>query len=340
MKNRRNFLKATAGAGTLALSKLAVGSTDVLPAVTSLLLDDDSDFVACRDVVCSGFEVTMDYAFGDTNYDKYLEMETPGGSRVSVSPSSNDAVDGQCNSWNLMATGGRISGQRKIVLSDDRVKSGRYPIFARNGGASVEENLKISLKADVCGVLENDSNNLTLPSGGGELLIGSVNISSGGTPVVRAIDISNPSSAPACQAVECSEFSVILNFNDDSNLTLLLETPGGSKIENAGISTNISGRCNDWRLRFSAAESNTIALNTASGATINPGRYPIFVRNSVSATTRFSVDVRACGVFNTNFSRIAMDAGRTLTVGSINISNGGTPSVRIFTRVVDGAAPT
>lgn len=188
MKNRRDFLKTIAvGAGSLTLSQTAIAqvtkTAKTLPAIISLLLDDDSETVQCADVACSRFFVGMDYSNIDNNNNSiFLEVETPGGTRL-VAAGQSTMAEGQCNSWELGGTDGANQGVRSVTLSGTSINPGRYQLFGRL--LTANNSNFISVSVDACGLRTgNNVSNINFPANN-SVLLGSINISSGGSPTVN-----------------------------------------------------------------------------------------------------------------------------------------------------------
>lgn len=183
MKNRRKFIKTiAAGTSALALNESVQAQvTESLPAITSLLLDDDSAMVTCSDVACASFKIDMNYVATFPFID--LQLETPGGTRL-VADGANDNGMAGCNDWSW---GGNNNGSIQflnITLSDATVNPGRYQIFAKNNNTAL---VSMLVSATACGVedvalgLSFDVNFVANVSE----QIGSINISSGGSAIVR-----------------------------------------------------------------------------------------------------------------------------------------------------------
>lgn len=186
MKNRRNFIKALAASTTvLALNEtMKAQTTESLPAITSLLFDDDSAMVTCSDVACASFSVAMEYADIDINIE--LQIETPGGTRL-IADGAVTGVGGQCNYWILGHTAGAGNQNVSVTLNDANINPGRYQIFAKHI-SNVFKFINISVAA--CGDNLGTGGNVSFDNNV-SAQIGSINISSGGTTTIRVLGSTN-----------------------------------------------------------------------------------------------------------------------------------------------------
>ncbi len=331
MKNRRHFLKAAAaGASSLTLSELAAAQADdVLPAVISLLLDDDSDVVVCNQVDCTdGINITMQVDFPDNSAATVLELETPGGSRL-VNGASPANLMGNCNEWRFSNSNGLINGEQFISLQGTTVNAGRYQIFAQRAEAARPQ---ISLSVNVCNASANDRNNITFAANEARLL-GSFSITSGGTPMVRALDIQQPSNF-ACAPIDLGgkiKVQILSGEFLSAFPDLIVETPGGTQIINNGSDTGTqSGQCGNWLLSAVSASISSVDVESATSM-VNPGRYRIFGQNSGSGNVSVVLELKAGSAPNFRaVSTVQFQVGRLQTLGSINISSGGTPQFRVL----------
>ena len=148
-------------------------------------------------------------------------------------------------------------------------------------------------------------------------------------PAVSSLLLEDDSPVVNCGDVNCSSLSVTLSYsNAAASLILQLETPGGSRIVNEGVSSNVDGQCNQWELNVGGAGGTTYDIGLV-GTSINPGRYQIFVTRNISGNESVLINAAACGItFATGFSPLFV-ADESKHLGSINISSGGTPTIRI-----------
>lgn len=185
MTTRRKFIKASVAGASLATgSSVLAQMASSVPAVNSLLLDDDSSTLECSDVNVADFSCSLSYtgAGGAVN----LQLETPNGSRI-LADGAPATISGNCNDWAVSGTSGGLES-RTINLQGMTVNTGRYPIFMTTS-ASVDIFVNLNARAD--GNEVGSSGDVQLIANE-ERLIGSINVSDTGQPVVRILESSLP----------------------------------------------------------------------------------------------------------------------------------------------------
>lgn len=328
MTERRNFIKTVvAGSGSLLSSApVLANSSAMLPSILSLLLEDDSLVIDCGDVAISGFSVEMQFSNAFTAA-TVLELETPGGTRVVAGFNPTSPVQADCNVWDLSFTGAELgqAGVRGINLQGTSINPGRYQIFARHGASTTPH---FDLQVDAGAASAVDQSNVAMIAGV-EQLIGSVNISSGGTPTVRAFNQRDPSIVLPCASVIVNTFMV--EMTSSITAELILETPGGSKItSDVVLPSTQTGKCNTWLVSGTqSASSETVAMSL-SGTTVNPGRYRLFAQSPTSISLAVGVIATVGTTMLATGGGIQLITNQPNAFGSINISQGGTPTIRLF----------
>ncbi len=187
INQRRLFMKsAIVGAGAITFARFLpeadAQTNSVLPAVNSLLLDEGH----C-DVVCDsgGVDLKMAYMPADLNtFDLDFEVLTPGGTRIAPK-AQNGALQGQCglmhNGDEIFIGGSRVE-EAVTVGFGSSISSGRYQLFVRP--SEQKANVTVTLTIFACGNGSTAGRNMAF-SNLDPVNVGSVNISSGGTPSLR-----------------------------------------------------------------------------------------------------------------------------------------------------------
>jgi len=193
LAKRRAFMKkAFSGLGVIGLmqySATAMAQTaPFLPAINALVLDED-DAPHC-DVDCGIATVGIVMAWkeaGGNTFDLDLELLTPGGTRIAPK-AANGVLEGQCALEHLgdeVFAGGVTNVEETIqqASSSSSISSGRYQIFARS--TSAHTSTAVTLSVSVCDAQIATGGFVTFPNADESVLIGSFDLSAGGTAVIR-----------------------------------------------------------------------------------------------------------------------------------------------------------
>ena len=118
------------------------------------------------------------------------------------------------------------------------------------------------------------------------------------------------------------------------DLDLEVITPGGTRIAPKSENGEISGDCglqhNGDQVYSGGSFSVTESITNNPGK-ISPGRYQIFARpGGTNPNIQVSLSADFCGQANGNTQNFAFSNLDPVDIGSINVSNGGSASIRIF----------
>jgi len=137
------------------------------------------------------------------------------------------------------------------------------------------------------------------------------------------------SALPACDVMCSAGISVGINWTgQDSEFDpdLEMETPGGTRIAPKALNGVIAGRCG--LMHAGDARGSNDFENISGGGPFAAGRYQIFVRNDSTSSGNFLIFASACGDGISGVTN-GIDPNAIATLGSINLSSGGTATVRL-----------